>query len=341
MIAGFDQPFPAVSYEAGFRALLAIPIVSRHVGSVVLLVSRKRAEPFSDNEIGLLLTFANYATLAWEHAVLYERSDERLREVAKENERLYHEAMQASQFKSTLLAAVGHELRTPLAAIKGHATTLLQDDVVWSPDDQRHFLQTISDEADRLASLVSNLLDLSRLEAGLLLLQPASWSLDELLDGALARLSQPIPRLSRHIPPDLPSVWADRPRVEVVLLNLLSNALAYGEGSIWVTAEQQAAQVVVHLRNDGPGIAPEELPHIFDRFYRAQRGVQRRSGGTGLGLAICKAFVEAHGGRIWAESDGQGTTMSFTLPIAQPADNADNRMPRMRMEEEKVRAGKR
>src|SRR5437763_3463019 len=187
----------SLSYEEGFRSALAIPIISRHAGGVILLVHRTEPRPFNQNEIDLLLTFATYAPLAWEHAVLYERSDERLREVAKENERLYHEAMQASQFKSTLLAAVGHELRTPLAAIKGHTTTLLQDDVAWSPDDQRHFLQTISNEADRLAGLVSNLLDLSRLEAGLLLLHPAPWSLDELLDGALARLSQVIPHLSR------------------------------------------------------------------------------------------------------------------------------------------------
>jgi signal transduction histidine kinase len=316
MIAGRDEPFPPQSYSEGFRALLAIPIVSRHVGGVVLLVSRVAPEPFSPNELSLLLTFANYATLAWEHAVLYERSDERLRAVAQENERLYHEARQASEFKSTLLAAVGHELRTPLAAIKGHASTLLQDDVVWSAEDQRHFLRTISSEADRLASLVSSLLDLSRLEAGLLLLRPAPWALDDLLDQALARLGQPIPHLERRVPPDLPPLAVDRARTEVVLQNLLANALAYGAGAVWVSAEPRDGRALVRVRNDGPGLAPEELDHIFERFYRAQGGVQRRSGGTGLGLAICKAFVEAHGGAIWAESDGSGVTISLTLPLA-------------------------
>lgn len=317
MIAGASEHFPPVAYNEGFRALLAVPIISRHAGGVVVLVSRTQPQPFSANELDLLLTFANYATLAWEHAVLYERSDERLREVARENERLYREAMQVNQFKTTLLAAVGHELRTPLAAIKGHATTLLEDDVVWSPADQRHFLQTISDEADRLAHLVSNLLDLSRREAGLLLLHRSAWQLDDLLTQAIQRLSRDIPRLTLQIPSDLPALSVDRPRMEVVLRNLLSNALAYGEGGIWVSAQPQNGDVIVRITDDGPGIAADDLPHIFERFYRAPRSVQRHSGGSGLGLAICKAFVEAHGGAIWAESNGIGTTIGFSLPLAK------------------------
>lgn len=316
IIAGRDEPFPPGAMAHGFRALLAIPITSRHAGGVVLLVSRAEPQPFSDGELELLLTFANHAALAWEHAVLYERSDERLRVVAEENERLYRQAMQANQFKSALLAAVGHELRTPLAGITGHASTLLQDDVAWSPAEQRHFLQTISAEADRLAGLVSNLLDLSRLEAGLLLLHPAPWALEALVDMALARLGQPAPGLRCRIDPEVPPVLVDRARIEVVLRNLIANALAYGEGGVWVGAEARGAEVTVRVRDDGPGVAPEELPYIFERFYRARHGVSRRAGGSGLGLAICKAFVEAHGGRIWAES-GCGTTICFTLPAAE------------------------
>lgn len=316
MLADQDAAFPAFSRAAGFRSLLAVPIVSRHVGGVVLLVSRREARPFAVGEVDLLQTFAAHATLAWEHAVLYERSDERLREVARENERLYREALAANKFKGTLLAAVGHELRTPLAAIKGHASTLLAEDVAWSPEEQRHSLRLISDAADRMADLVSNLLDLSRLEAGLLPLHPAPWSLDDLLDGALARLPGPIPWLTRAIPPDLPPLAVDRQRLEVVFANLLANALAYGDGGVWVEAERRRGEVIVRVRDDGPGIAPEELPHIFERFYRARRGVQRRAGGTGLGLAICKAFVEAHGGAIWAEGAGRGTTISLSLRAA-------------------------
>src|SRR5438034_1160718 len=430
----------SLSYDEGFRSMLAIPIMSRHAGGVVLLVHRTEPRSFNQHEIDLLLTFANYATLAWEHAVLYERSDERLREVARENERLYQQASEEKQkleaimgsmsdglvltgidgtvlyansgastivglawealeyrpisvlydalrtsavesveyeqalaraesaeatevvveirrngqrraihvrlfdvddesgqvigrglllrdvtrereldeFKTTLLAAVGHEVRTPLAAIKGHASTLLQEDVTWSPADQRHFLQTISGEADRLAQLVSNLLDLSRQEAGLLLLNRVPTRVQDLVAKTIERLSHPNVVISLHIPDELPLVNVDSARIEVVLHNLVANALVYGEGEVRITAERRDDGIVVSVSDNGPGIAPDELPHVFERFYRAQRGRQQHSGGTGLGLAICKAFVEAHGGVIWAESSVRGATISFSLPIVSP-----------------------
>jgi signal transduction histidine kinase len=437
IIAGTSLPFPPISYAEGFRAVLAIPIISRHAGGVVLLVKRTRPQPFSANEIDLLLTFANYATLAWEHAVLYERSDERLREVAQENERLYRAARQEKQtlaaimgsmsdgllltsvdgvvlyanpgagaivglpnaalehshiqavyaalrrraasgdeadaalarlasrpgdalltigpehgrqvidlrqfdvreehgqvigrglllrdvtrereldqLKTTLLAAVGHELRTPLAAIKGHASTLLQDDVVWSPAEQQHFLRTISDESDRLAQLVTNLLDLARIEAGLLPLDRQPWQLATLIDNACRRMTRPAPQFTRDLPPDLPPLSVDGPRIEVVLRNLFANARDYGEGCAHVSACRENDAVVVRVVDRGPGIAAEDVPYVFDRFYRARHGLHARSGGTGLGLAICKAFVEAHGGEIWAESGAGGATIAFAIPLA-------------------------
>jgi PAS domain S-box-containing protein len=430
----------SLSYEEGFRSVLAIPILSRHAGGVVLLVHRSEPRPFNQREIDLLLTFANYATLAWEHAVLYERSDERLREVAQENEQLYRQASEEKQtlaaimgsmsdglvltgidgtvlyanqgacaitglpiealerrpisvlydvlrttamdpveceqqlsrvasaqapevvielgqdgrqraihlrlfdvddesgraigrglllrdvtreheldeFKTTLLAAVGHEVRTPLAAIKGYASTLLQEDVVWSPADQRHFLQTINSEADRLARLVSNLLDLSRQEAGLLLLNRRPTRVQDLVMETIKRLSHPGVTIAMHIPDDLPPVNLDSTRIEVVLHNLVANALTYGAGEVCINAEKRDDTIIVAVSDNGPGIDPDELPHIFERFYRARHGRQQRAGGTGLGLTICKAFIEAHGGRIWAQSSGQGTTISFSLPLISP-----------------------
>ncbi len=428
----------SLSYDEGFRSVLAIPIISRHAGSVVLLVHRRKPRLFAENEIDLLLTFANYATLAWEHAVLYERSDERLREVARENEQLYRQAAEEKQkleaimgsmsdglvltgvdgtvlyanqgasalvgmptealerhsisvlyealcsqaldatvcerelarvgkselaveikragrrlvihlrlfdvgdeagrpigrglllrdvtrereldeFKTTLLAAVGHEVRTPLSAIKGYVSTLLQEDVDWPPEDQRFFLQTISGEADRLAQLVSNLLDLSRQEAGLLLLNRFPTSIQELVLKTIKRLNQPEGAIAAHIPADLPLVDIDSARIEVVLHNLLTNALVYGEGAVSIDAGQRDDTIVVSVANNGPGIAPDELPYVFERFYRAQHGRRQHSGGTGLGLTICKAFIEAHGGVIWAESSEHGTIFSFSLPLAPDA----------------------
>jgi signal transduction histidine kinase len=112
----------------------------------------------------------------------------------------------------------------------------------------------------------------------------------------------------------------DSARIEVVLHNLFANALVYGEGEVYITTTRRDDTIVVAVANNGSGIAPDELSHVFERFYRARRGRQQRSGGTGLGLAICKAFIEAHGSTIWAESSEQGTTIAFSLPLVQPAD---------------------
>ena len=234
-----------------------------------------------------------------------------LRDVTREYE--------LDEFKTTLLAAVGHELRTPLAAIKGYASTLLQEDVAWSLADQRHFLQTISDEADRLAQLVSNLLDLSRQEAGLLLLNREPIKLQHLVAKTIERLRRSDVLLASHISDDLPLVYVDRARIEVVLQNLVVNALAYGENKIYITTQRRQDKIIVSVSDNGPGIAPDELPHVFERFYRARHGRQQHSGGTGLGLTICKAFVEAHGCTIWAEGGEQGTTISFSLPLLSSA----------------------
>jgi len=222
------------------------------------------------------------------------------------------------EFKTTLLAAVGHELRTPLAAIKGHASTLLQEDVTWSPADQRHFLQTISGEADRLAQLVSNLLDLSRQEAGLLSLNRVPARVQDLVAKTIERLSSRGVTIAVHIPDDLPLVNVDSARIEVVLHNLVANALVYGAGEVRITAERWDVGIVVSVADNGPGIASDELPHVFERFYRARHGHQKHSGGTGLGLTISKAFIEAHGGVIWAESSMRGVTISFSLPLVSP-----------------------
>jgi signal transduction histidine kinase len=234
-----------------------------------------------------------------------------LRDVTRERE--------LDEFKTTLLAAVSHEVRTPLAAIKGYASTLLQEDVAWSPADQRHFLETISSEADRLAQLVSNLLDLSRQEAGLLLLKRVPTRMQDLVAKIIKQLNHPGVTISVQLPDDLPLANIDIGRIEVVLHNLVANASVYGEGEVLITAERRDNAMIVSVANNGPGIDPDELPYVFERFYRARHGRQQRSGGTGLGLTICKAFIEAHGGTIWAESSMQSTTISFSLPLVSPA----------------------
>ena len=162
---------------------------------------------------------------------------------------------------------------------------------------------------------MSNLLDLSRQEAGLLLLNRVPVKVQALVARTIERLHRPDILLASYIPDDLPLVNVDCARIEVVLHNLVVNALAYGDGEIRITARQQQDEIIVSVADNGPGIASDELPHVFERFYRARHGRQQRSGGTGLGLTICKAFVVAHDCNIWAEGGEQGTTFSFSLPL--------------------------
>ena len=217
--------------------------------------------------------------------------------------------------KSALLSAVSHELRTPLAAIKGYTTTLLAEDVEWDPQARREFLEIILEETERLTHLVNNLLDLSRLEAGALVLNRQPCPLDAIIARARRALRAQTHPILFQLPADLPPVDVDAARIEVVFRNLLDNAIRYTPPGTPITISASVADgmMVVRVHDDGPGIPPWHRERIFDRFYRIPGQV--RSSGAGLGLAICKGFVEAHGGRIWLAEDGPGTTFVFTLPI--------------------------
>jgi PAS domain S-box-containing protein len=225
------------------------------------------------------------------------------------------------RMKSSLISTVSHELRTPLAAIKGYASTLLAEDVTWEIAEQRKFLNIISVEADRLGELVTNLLDMSRIEAGNLSLSPALCELNQLIEKAVSQVRpQPGERLRLALPPDLPPIFVDPQRIGVVLRNLIENAVKYtpAESPIWVCAEQKPTEIVIRVQDEGPGIAAEHGQHVFESFYRVDGGLARRAPGAGLGLAICQGFVQAHGGKIWLEAQPRGACFAFSLPVSGP-----------------------
>ncbi len=225
------------------------------------------------------------------------------------------------QMKTQLLSIVSHELRTPLAAIKGFATTLLRDDVSWDEATQRDFVKIIDEESDRLGELIDNLLDMSQAEVGTLRIDQEPVHLRNLVREAKDRAAR---RSEAHwfvvdLPSHLPRVLADPRRVRQVLNNLLENAIKYSPngGQITITCEVEVDHVVVSVADQGQGIPPEYLDRIFDRFFQVDSKSTRKTGGIGLGLSIAKGIVEAHGGRIWAESTpGQGSIFRFTLPLA-------------------------
>ncbi len=219
---------------------------------------------------------------------------------------------EAEQVKKNLLAIVSHELRTPLTAIKGYATSLLATDVELEQTLQEHFLQRIVEEGDRMAELVTNLLEMSQLEAGTLKLLPALYRLDALLEQVVPEEQRACVRVT--VPEDIPLLYVDRRRIEVVLRNLLENARRHcgADATIEISARYEQGQadggLWLDVTDDGPGLPPHLVDRIFDRFYQVDGGRERSSSGVGLGLAICRGFVEAHGGRIWAENRTDGVT---------------------------------
>ena len=424
----------------GYRAILAVPLITQYAPPTALLVFHTKPHVFSHNEIQLLSSFANQASMAIENAVLYERSDMQLQEqtrrlealiqslqdglilsnlsgeVAYANRRigdlagmtveelagapidrvldrilgnvaegegirkqvrklLAHESDQRveltlllpgrtlrlrldtfnvtdmnkipigrglilhditsdyelDRMKSSLVSTVAHELRTPLAAIKGYASTLLAEDVEWDRESQREFLKVISDETDRLTHLVNNLLDLSRIEAGSLMLSKDACNLEEIIQRAASQAQlQPGNRLEIQLPAGLPTLFADRPRLETIFRNLIENSVKYAgdQATITVKADQRNGRIIFHVSDDGPGIPNEESQRIFESFYQVNASLARISSGAGLGLAICQGLVRAHGGEIWVEDQKQGACISFSIPLNTPGNESSRRKKR-------------
>jgi len=238
------------------------------------------------------------------------------------------------EMKSTFTSIISHELKTPVALIKGYAQTLARPDATWDEETARQGLEIIEEEADRLEGLINNLLDASRIMASGLKLDYADINLQTLVrkvaDAYRTQTSHH--RIELDFGGTLPLVWGDEERVRQVLTNLLSNAIKYSpdggviriggwlqpvtEGNAAEPASSGGDQVVIYVADQGFGIPASELPQIFDRFYRVDSSLRRTTAGAGLGLYLARAIVEAHGGRIWATSEpGRGTTFFFTLPV--------------------------
>lgn len=224
---------------------------------------------------------------------------------------------QADELKSEFVSVVSHELKTPVALIKGYVSTLRRDDVQWDHEVMQNSLEVIEEEADRLTHLIEDLLDASRLQAGGMQLKRADVSLHQLANRLAERFQV---QTGKHeilidIPEDLPVVMADETRIEQVLSNLISNAIKYApEGKIRISGREQPEEVIICVQDEGPGIAPGDLPHIFDRFYRAME-TSRKTKGAGLGLYLARAIVEAHNGRMWADPKVEkGAKICFCLP---------------------------
>lgn len=226
---------------------------------------------------------------------------------------------EAEEMKSTFISVVSHELKTPVSLIKGYASTLHREDANWDKETLHEGLLVIEEESDRLNNLINNLLDASRIQAGVFKLELSDLSLPKLAAKVVERFQVQSPKHQFQVdfPEEFPGVQGDEERIREVIANLLSNAVKYSPegGLVRVGGWTDAADVTVYVADQGVGIPPGEQDRLFGRFYRADSSLRRKTPGAGLGLFLCKAIVEAHGGRMWIRSEeGKGTTVFFTLP---------------------------
>ena len=314
-----------VSEQAGERKHCPVPRV------FIFRCSRRRArsvcwgcilssnrQPISPDQLHLLETFTNQTALAIERARLSEETERSQLQI--ETERM----------RNTLLSSVSHDLRTPLAAITGAASGILQHKEDLDAHN-RELAQIAYEEAERLNRLVGNLLDMTRLEGGGVRVEKEWQPLEEVVGTALMRLGAMLDDhpLTTHLPDDLPLVPIDSVLIEQVLVNLLENAVKYTPSGtpIDLSAWAEDREVVVEVADRGPGLPPGEEERIFDKFYRVRPSI---AGGAGLGLAICRAVIAAHGGRLWATNRPEGgASFRFTLPL-------DGEPPRVNLDDEQA-----
>lgn len=276
--------------------------------------------------------------IAWQNTVLTDEAGNivgilSLGEDITERQLLWKrmvEYEELNRLKSDLLSTVSHELRTPLAIIKGYCTMLLDYDRRLSPQEKDEHLLSIDKATDRLTDLVDRLLDMSRLDAGLLKLVKVSATVSKVISEAMAeaQVRAPRHRIVSHVRNRLPRMSIDARRIREVLDNLIDNAVKYsGEGTeVVISARRVSQELLISVADQGIGIPSGEVDRVFDRMYRIEQRLTPEIGGVGLGLPICKGLVEAHGGCIWVETEeGKGSTFFFTLPLGNKDGDSDGK----------------
>jgi signal transduction histidine kinase len=304
--------------QRGYRAIMAAPLMreSKVVGAIT--VNRATPGPFTDKQVALLNTFADQAVIAIENVRLFNEIQDKSRQLEI-----------ANRHKSEFLANMSHELRTPLNAVIGFSEVLQQGMVGELNAKQGEYIEYIHKSGSHLLSLINDILDLSKVEAGRMELDLASFSVPMAIDNALTLVKE---RATRHgltlectLDPAVADIHADERKFKQVMLNLLSNAVKFTPegGRITVAARAVNDAVEVSVTDTGVGIAPEDCDAVFEEFRQVGQSADAKAQGTGLGLALTRKFIELHGGRIWLTSAlGKGSTFSFALPITQPEAQA-------------------
>jgi signal transduction histidine kinase len=297
--------------RAGFRTVLGVPLLREGVPIGLLNVNRTSVRAFTDKQIELVTAFADQAVIAIENVRLFDEIQDKSRQLEE-----------ASQHKSQFLANMSHELRTPLNAILGY-TELMADGAYGEPSEKMlGILKRLEANGRHLLGLINDVLDLSKIEAGQLVLELSDYCMQDIAQTVRSTL-EPLAADKKlafivEMAGALPPGHGDGRRLTQVLINLVGNAIKFTDtGEVAIKAEANNGSFHVSVRDTGPGISSADQAKLFQEFQQADNAITRKKGGTGLGLAISKRIIEMHGGRIWVESQvGRGSTFTFTLPVS-------------------------
>jgi signal transduction histidine kinase len=300
-----------IAIRFAHRTVVVTPLYREGKAFGTILLRRADVRPFSEREIGLLRTFGDQAAIALENVRLFREIQDKSRQLET-----------ANKHKSEFLANMSHELRTPLNAIIGFSEVLLERLFGELNEKQDDYLKDIHSSGRHLLNLINDILDLSKVEAGRMELDLATFDLPSAISNAMTLIRERAQRhsiaLALDADPELGEAVADERKFKQILLNLLTNAVKFTPdgGRIEVKARRDADNIIVAVHDTGIGIAAEDQGAVFEEFRQVGRHYTNKQEGTGLGLALTRKFVELHGGRIWLESEpGKGSTFTFTIPL--------------------------
>jgi signal transduction histidine kinase len=310
--AATDPEYRMVEIQkaGGYHSVFGVPLQREGTLIGVLILARREVRPFTEKQIELVQTFADQAVIAIDNVRLFDEIQDKSRQLEE-----------ASQHKSQFLANMSHELRTPLNAILGY-TELMADGAYGEPSEKMlGILKRLEANGQHLLGLINDVLDLSKIEAGQLVLELSDYCIQDITQTVRSTL-EPLAADKKlafkvEMAPQLPSGHGDGRRLTQVLINLVGNAIKFTDaGEVAIKAEAHNGSFHVSVRDTGPGISSADQAKLFQEFQQADNAITRKKGGTGLGLAISKRIIEMHGGKIWVESQpGQGSTFTFTLPV--------------------------